>query len=76
MISFLRGFSKIWCYLVVAIFFLSVGGIWWKQGIAKVFEVLSPFNAANYVVTVILLLPAIGASIFADRLSKRIGKAD
>lgn len=74
-IRFLRGFARIWCCLIVAIFILSVAGIWWKDGIGKVFDVLSPFNVVNYIVTVVLLLPAIGASIFADRLSKRAGNA-
>ena len=70
-VKILRGFVRVWIWAVIVVFLISVAGIWWKDGVGKVFDVLSPFNAANYVVTIILLLPALGAHMLADRLSKR-----
>ena len=55
---------------------LSIIGLWVKGGFSKVTEVMSPFNVLNYVVTVALLLPAIGAHVLADRLSKRASSPD
>ncbi len=71
LIRILRGFVTVWVWLVTAFIILCVIGLWYQGGFAKVREVMSPFNLWNYAVGFVLLLPALGAQVLADRLSKR-----
>ena len=71
LIKFLRGFVTVWIWLGTAFIVLCVIGLYYQGGTEKVVEVMNPFNLWNYAVGFVLFLPAFGAHMLADKLSKR-----
>lgn len=67
----LRGFSSVWCCFTFGIVFASCVSIWFADGFGKMQEIFSPFNVVNYVATIIMLSPAIGARMLAGKLDRR-----
>lgn len=72
---FLSGFVSVWICLVallniVAIcwFVFSAPNIW--EGWGKVQDIYSPFNIANWIAEVIVLLPALVAFTWLERRQK------
>jgi len=64
--AWLAMFSLVWVLCMVLIF---IKDGWWK-----VAEILSPFNFANVLVTVLSALPGIVCLKVADYFEKRSGK--
>jgi len=71
-ILMLKVFAYLW--LVAATLFVVAGiiGVWTKGGFSAVQELLSPFNIANVVVTVLTLAPGLAALAWADHLKARL----
>ena len=65
-----------WAVLVVLLIIISVIGMFLSEpsfyhGWKRVVETFSPFNIANFIVTVALLLPAIGAFKLKEYFEKK-----
>jgi hypothetical protein len=67
----LRGFAYLWGGVVGLSILVGYGGILFTEGWWKLAEVMSPFNVWNYGLMFVLLLPAIGAWTWADRIERR-----
>ena len=72
----LKIFAYGWSGVVVIIILLSIIGIlldsdnlW--EGMKEVANVFSPFNVANFIVTVLILSPAIGAFKLSEYLQNK-----
>ncbi len=68
-----------WSILVGLLIIISVIGMFLSEpsfyhGWKRVVETFSPFNVANFIVTVILLLPAIGAFKLKEYFEKKAEK--
>ncbi|MBU3918881.1 hypothetical protein KKC63_03180 [Patescibacteria group bacterium] len=68
--TILKWFSKIWSFLVVLSIFVGAVGIIIFDGWSKFTEIFSPFNLLNYLLILVLLLPAIGAYYLSERFLK------
>lgn len=64
----------IWLMLVGLLILAGVMGVWMKEGFSGVKELLSPFNATNYIITIITLAPGIGLLMLADKLHNKAQK--
>jgi len=71
----LRVFGYIWTTLAVVAILIGIVGVWAKGGFSAIQELLSPFNVANWVATVITLAPGIGALAWAKNLSEKKARA-
>jgi len=70
-IRVLRGVGYVWLVLAVLVILAGIVGVWIKEGFGGVQGLLSPFNIANWLVTVVTLAPGIGALAWADKLEAR-----
>jgi hypothetical protein len=70
-IKALRIFGYVWLVLAVLLILVGIGGVWIKEGFGGVQELLSPFNLANWFVTVLTLAPGVAALMLADKLTGR-----
>jgi hypothetical protein len=61
----------VWLIVAGIVIFIGIVGVWMKQGFSGVQELLSPFNVANWFVTVITLAPGIGLLMLSDKLRKK-----
>ena len=65
-----------WAILVVLLIIISIIGMFLSEpsfyhGWKRVVETFSPFNIANFIVTIVLLLPAIGAFKLKEYFEKK-----
>jgi hypothetical protein len=67
----LRVFAFVWGLLVGLSILVGLIGIWWKSGLGEVQRIFSPFNLINLGLIVLLSLPAVGATVLADRILLR-----
>jgi hypothetical protein len=72
-IFLLRGFAYIWLTAAALLIFVGIVGTWMKGGFSAVQNLLSPFNIANYIITVITLAPGLGALFWAEKLKEKNG---
>lgn len=74
--KFLATFSKVlgyvWLIIAGIVIFIGIIGVWMKAGFHGVQELLSPFNIANWITTVITLVPGIVLLVLSDKLKQRI----
>jgi hypothetical protein len=70
-IKALRVFGYVWLILACLLILIGIGGVWMKEGFGGVQELLSPFNLANWFVTVLTLAPGIAALMWANRIAAR-----
>jgi hypothetical protein len=61
----------VWLIVAGIVIFIGIVGVWMKQGFSGDQELLSPFNVANWFVTVITLAPGIGLLMLSDKLRKK-----
>ena len=61
-------------YLVLASLFIIVNlvFIFLNEGFGKIQEILSPFNVANFILTIITLAPGLGLMMWSDKIRKKI----
>lgn len=71
----LKAFGYIWLTLAFILIFAGVVGVWMKEGFSGVQTLLSPFNVANWIVTVLTLAPGIGALALVSKLQDKMKKA-
>lgn len=71
-ILILKAFAYVWLVAATLIILAGIAGTWMKGGFSAVQELLSPFNIANVVVTVLTLAPGLGALAWADNLKKKL----
>jgi hypothetical protein len=70
-IILLKGFAYVWLTAAVVLILVGILGTWMKGGFSAVQDLLSPFNIANYVVTIITLAPGLGALVWAEKLKAK-----
>lgn len=70
-VTALRWFGYIWLVLAVLLILIGIVGVWMKDGFGGVQTVLSPFNVANWFVTLLTLAPGIAALMWADKIKAR-----
>ena len=63
----LRIFGHAWLTLATLLISVGMFGIWLKDRFSGVQEVLSPFNLANWFLTVITVAPGVGALAWAEK---------
>ncbi len=70
-ISALKFVGHAW--LTRGFLFIGVGiiGVWMNGGFSAVQVVLSPFNALNWIVMTVILVPGFGALIWAWKLQEK-----
>lgn len=73
--------AVVWVILVVLLIFVSILGMFLSEpsfthGWKRVIETFSPFNIANFIVTIIFLLPAIGAFKLKEYFEKIAGPGE
>ncbi|MGE3153691.1 MAG: hypothetical protein AB7G48_13255 [Nitrospiraceae bacterium] len=61
----------VWLVLAGLLILVGIVGVWMKEGFSGVQDLLSPFNVANYVVTIITLAPGIGLLMLSDKLQAK-----
>lgn len=61
----------IWLVLAGGLILIGTLGVWLKEGFSGVQELLSPFNIANWLLTVITLAPGIGLLMLSEKLEKK-----
>lgn len=71
----LKAFGYIWLTLAFILIFVGIVGVWMKEGFSGVQTLLSPFNVANWIVTVLTLAPGIGALALVSKLQDKMKKA-
>ena len=71
-IKILRGFGYVWLVLASILILIGISGVWMKRGFSGVQELMSPFNLANWIVTMVTLAPGLGALIWADKLKAKV----
>lgn len=64
-------FGYVWLILTGLLILVGIAGVWMKEGFGGVQEILSPFNLANWFVTVLTLAPGIGALMWAHKIAAR-----
>lgn len=69
--KFLELFIRIWMALCTILVLISTASVWWFEGWAKAVWAFSPFNVINYLITLVLVSPALLASWW---LVKRLPK--
>ena len=73
--SFWAGFCKIlgyiWLVIAALIILTGIAGVWMTDGFSGVQRVLSPFNVANWIVTIITLAPGLGLLWLANKLRQK-----
>lgn len=62
----------IWLVLAVIIILIGIGAVWMKQGFSAVQEILSPFNFANWILTLLTIAPGIGLLMISNKLRDKI----
>jgi len=67
----LRAFGYVWLVLAGLLILVGIVGVWMKEGFGGVQTLLSPFNIANWFVTVLTLAPGIAALMWADKIEAR-----
>lgn len=67
----LRAFGYVWLVLAGLLILVGIIGVWMKEGFGGVQTLLSPFNIANWFVTVLTLAPGIAALMWADKIEAR-----
>lgn len=70
-IILLKVFGYIWLTAAVILILAGIAGVWMKGGFSAVQELLSPYNVANFVVTVVTLAPGYGALVWAEKLKAK-----
>lgn len=61
----------IWLVLAGLLILVGIAGVWMKEGFSGVQDLLSPFNVANYIVTIITLAPGIGLLMLSNKLQDK-----
>lgn len=79
--KFFKIFATIWIYLFGIVVLLSIVGFFitassFIAGWQKVTEVFSPFNVTNFIVTIILLSPALVAFKLHGHFEKKALKSN
>jgi len=67
----LKVLGYIWCILAIAIILVGTIGVLMSEGFSGIQRLLSPFNVINYIVMFIIILPGIGAIIWADKIKEK-----
>lgn len=62
----------IWLILAGLLILVEIFGVWMKDGFSGVQDLLSPFNVANWIVTVVTLAPGIGLLMLSEKLQNKI----
>lgn len=75
-IVILKVFGYLWLTLAVIIIIIGTAGVWMKDGFSGVQQLLSPFNVANWVLTIIVLAPGLGAIALANKFKLNANKFD
>lgn len=52
--------------------FTGIVGVWMDEGFSGVQQLLSPFNIANWIVTVITLAPGMGLLMLSRKLQDKL----
>ena len=60
-------------YLVLASLFIIVNlvFIFLNEGFGKIQEILSPFNVANFILTIITLAPGLGLMMWSEKIKNK-----
>lgn len=61
----------IWLVLAGLLILVGIAGVWMKERFSGVQDLLSPFNVANYIVTIITLAPGIGLLMLSNKLQDK-----
>lgn len=67
----LKVFGYIWLTAAVLLWVAGMTGAWLQGGFSAVQALLSPFNVANYIVTVIVFAPGAAALMWAEKLKTK-----
>ncbi len=65
--TFCKVLGYVWLIIAGIVIFIGIVGVWMKEGFSGVRELLSPFNVANWFVTVIALAPGIGLLMLSEK---------
>ncbi len=70
-ITALRFFGYAWMTVAVILIGAGIIEVWRNGGFSAVQVVLSPFNALNWIVMTVILVPGFGALIWAWKLQEK-----
>lgn len=70
--TFCKVLGYVWLIAAGIVIFIGIVGVWMNEGFSGVQQLLSPFNIANWLITVITLAPGIGLLFLSDKLRQRI----
>ena len=62
----------IWIIVALLFIFTGIVGVWMDEGFSGVQQLLSPFNIANWIVTVITLAPGMGLLMLSRKLQDKL----
>jgi hypothetical protein len=61
----------IWLVLASLLILIGIAGVWMKEGLSGVQDLLSPFNVVNYIVTIMTLAPGIGLLMLSNKFQDK-----
>jgi hypothetical protein len=70
--TFCKVLGYVWLIAAGILIFIGIVGVWMKEGFSGVQQLLSPFNIANWLMTLITLAPGVGLLFLSDKLRQRI----
>ena len=73
---FMKVFGYVWISIATVLILAGLIGTWMKGGFSAVWELLSPFNIANWFVIALSLAPGLVAFGWAKRLTTRLAVPD
>ncbi len=57
--AYCKVLGKVWLAVTGFLILAGIASVWMKEGFSGVQELLSPFNAVNYIAMAIVLIPGI-----------------
>lgn len=71
-VTYCKVLGYIWLVVTGLMILVGIAGVWTKEGFSGVQDLLSPFNAANYIAMVIVLVPGIGLLKLSGKLQLKV----
>ena len=62
----------IWISITLLFILTGIVGVWMDEGFSGIQQLLSPFNIANWIVTVITLAPGMGLLMLSRKLQDKL----
>ena len=70
--TYCKVLGYVWLAVTGLLILVGIGSVWTKDGLSGVQELLSPFNAVNYIAMAIALIPGIVLLKLSENLRSKV----